>query len=327
MRVLKGLLITNRFLRTNKFVEHYEWLSAAAGDRNITLDLWDNGMIPIQYGEQGIKKIICQMKPYQFVIYWDKDVRLGRYLTTVCESLKIPVYNTVEAMAVCDDKSETYRVLQMWNDDPFHQEEPIPLLPTIVAPMTYANVGYTNLDFLEEMIRLLQFPMVLKECFGSFGQQVSLVLDREALQEQAKQLAGTPFLAQKYLRESHGHDVRLQVVGEQVVAAMHRFSVSGDFRANLTAGGEMEPYFPSENEQKLAVRTVQALGLDFAGVDLLFSQGTEGEADTVCEVNSNAHFRNIAECTGINVAEKIMDYILKKQGSCRETTCGTILPL
>ncbi|MDE6568184.1 MAG: RimK family alpha-L-glutamate ligase [Lachnospiraceae bacterium] len=306
----KGLLITNRFLRTNKFVEHYEWLSAAAHARGISLDLWDNASLPICYGEQLYSNLVEQMRPYQFILYWDKDVRFGRYLMSVCENLGIPIYNSVEAMAVCDDKSETYRVLQRWNEQAVHKQEQIPILPTVVAPMTYAGIGYTNLDFLQEIIHRLQFPMVIKECFGSFGQQVYLVSEEQSLQEWTRKLSGTPFLYQKYLHDSHGHDLRLQVVGDQVVAAMHRFSVDGDFRANLTNGGQMESYEPSERECTLAVRVVQALGLDFAGVDLLFSNGPDAEADVVCEVNSNAHFRNIAECTGVNVAEKIMEYII-----------------
>jgi gamma-F420-2:alpha-L-glutamate ligase len=46
-------------------------------------------------------------------------------------------------------------------------------------------------------------------------------------------------------------------------------------------------------------------------VDLLFEE-TGGVADIVCEVNSNAHFKNIHTCTGVNVAEKIMEYIRNK---------------
>lgn len=308
----RALLITNRFLRTDKFVEHYEWLSAAAKSKGISLDLWDNASVPVCYEEQAYSSLVEQIRPYQFILYWDKDVRLGRYLMPVCENLGIPIYNSVNAMAVCDDKSETYRILQLWNKQDIHKKQQIPLLPTVVAPMTYTNIGYTNLDFLQEVIHRLQFPIVIKECFGSFGQQVHLVSEEEDLREWTMKLAGTPFLYQQYLHNSHGHDLRLQVVGDQVVAAMHRFSVDGDFRANLTNGGQMESYEPSERECALAVRAVQALGLDFAGVDLLFSNGPDAEADVVCEVNSNAHFRNIAECTGVNVAEKIMEYIRKQ---------------
>lgn len=54
------------------------------------------------------------------------------------------------------------------------------------------------------------------------------------------------------------------------------------------------------------MRTARVLGLDFAGVDLLF---TGERADVVCEVNSNAHFKNIYICTGVNIAEFIMEHI------------------
>lgn len=31
----------------------------------------------------------------------------------------------------------------------------------------------------------------------------------------------------------------------------------------------------------------------------------------VCEVNSNAHFKNIQTCTGVAVADKIVEWIIK----------------
>lgn len=57
-----------------------------------------------------------------------------------------------------------------------------------------------------------------------------------------------------------------------------------------------------------ALDTADALGLCFGGIDLLFTES--GEAEVVCEVNSNAHFKNIYDCTGINVADKIIAYII-----------------
>lgn len=310
--MIRGLLITNRFLRTDKFVEHYAWLSAAAKAQGMSLDLWDNATFPIRYGEQVRQDLKERMKPYRFILYWDKDVRFGKYLMMVCGQMQIPVYNSVESMEACDDKSETYRILQLWNDGRRTEWEQIPLLPTVVAPMTYPGVGYTNLDFLDKVLEQLGLPLVIKACFGSFGQQVWLVDGEKELRSRTEQLAGVPFLYQEYLKKSHGHDVRMQVVGNQVVAAMHRFSETGDFRANLSNGARMEAYIPVKAERELALRTVQALGLDFAGVDLLFSHGPGTPADVVCEVNSNAHFRNISDCTGVNVAEKIMAYIAQK---------------
>lgn len=67
----------------------------------------------------------------------------------------------------------------------------------------------------------------------------------------------------------------------------------------------MEGYEPEETACLLAVQACQAAGCDFAGVDLLFQE----DGFLVCEVNSNAHFKNLYDCTGIDTADYIMEYI------------------
>lgn len=312
----QGVLVTNAFLKTHKFTEHYDWLKEAAKQYHIALSLLDNTdlLYPVG-GSEGhnimAKRVEKMIQSNAFVLYWDKDIPLGMLLQSQCGKYGVPVFNTVDAIGICDNKFETYQKLWEWNGR--HEEpEQIPMLPTIAAPMTYANVGYNDISFVGEVIRELGLPMVIKECYGSFGMQVYLARTEEEVCSYTMQLAGTPFLYQKYLEESKGRDVRLQVVGSQVVASMHRFSEKGDFRANITNGGSMEAYEPTAEECALAVRTVKALGLDFAGVDLLFGNGVGEEANVVCEVNSNAHFKNIYTCTGINVADCIMAYIREK---------------
>ena len=311
--MIRGVLVTNAFLRTQKFVTHYEWLKEAAKKRNMELSLCENAdfilELPIQNEcTDSMQKIEKELLSYDFVLYWDKDIRIGRLLEELCSQKRIPFYNPLTGIAVCDDKAETYLQLWKWNrahDD----EENIPILPTIIAPMTYGNIGYTDISFTKKVIQSLGLPLVIKECFGSFGMQVYLASTEEEVIAITKKLAGTPFLYQKFIQESLGKDVRLQVVGNQVVAAMCRTAQKGDFRANVSNGGSMEKYEPTKRECALAVRTANALGLTFAGVDLLFSKGTDKEADIVCEVNSNAHFENIHTCTGVNVAEAIIDEI------------------
>ena len=149
------------------------------------------------------------------------------------------------------------------------------------------------------------YPLIVKECFGSFGMQVYWCRDEAALTERVRSLGGAPFLFQKPVMESLGRDVRVNVVGDRAVAAMLRHSESGDFRSNLTIGGSMEPHALTRAEEALAVRAVQALGLDFAGVDLLFGR----DGPLLCEVNSNAHFATTLQCTGVNMAEEILRHI------------------
>ena len=107
--------------------------------------------------------------------------------------------------------------------------------------------------------------------------------------------------------------MRLQVVGDKVIAAMLRENKE-DFRANLTNGGSATDHTAAVKDsfKKMAVDACRVLGLDFAGVDILF--GEEGEP-ILCEVNSNAHFKNLYDCTGINAAEEILKYIISdRQG-------------
>lgn len=71
----------------------------------------------------------------------------------------------------------------------------------------------------------------------------------------------------------------------------------------------MKEYTPNDAQIELAVKVCDTLGLDFAGVDILFG---ENEEPVFCEVNSNAHFKNIYDCTGVNVAEYIIRHIVEK---------------
>ena len=56
----------------------------------------------------------------------------------------------------------------------------------------------------------------------------------------------------------------------------------------------------------MAVGAARKLGLDFAGVDILFG---EGDAPILCEVNSNAQFRGLAEATGTDITDALFEHI------------------
>lgn len=289
-------LIVNEFLTSGKFSEINQWLLIAAGKRAIGIEIFTNAEC------LALIDTITMEGPFHpkrslpdFILFWDKDIRLAKYF----ETLGVPIFNSAQAIENCDDKRLTHILLRKTG---------IPMPKTILAPFTYANIGYKNLNFLLEMEQELSFPMVLKEAYGSFGEQVYLIHSHEELVAKVQEINPKPFLLQEFITLHAGSDVRLQVVGDKVVACMLRYSVTGDFRANITMGGQMEPYTPSKEQVEMALKAAHALSLDFCGVDLLFG---DQEEPILCEVNSNAHFKNIYDCTGINVAEAIMDYILE----------------
>ena len=281
----RAWIIINEFLNTSKFSEITHYLLVAAGMRGIRLNVFTNA-------EVMIGAPLPEEKP-DFVLFWDKDILLAQYL----ESLGIPVFNSSKAIALCDDKRLTYLSLK---------NSGIPMPKTLIAPFTYDNIGYNSYDFLDKVEAELAYPMVVKEAFGSFGMQVYLVQNHEEMLAKLQEISPKPVVFQEFLSEFQGTDIRLQVVGDEVVAAMLRYSVNGDFRANVTIGGKMQKYTPTKEQCDIAIQAVKELGLDFAGVDLLFGPD---ERPVLCEVNSNAHFKTIFDCTGINVADKIICYV------------------
>ncbi len=287
---MTGWLVVNGFLDTIKFKELYEMFQQSADKFGTSLELKRNDEILVD-----IVPDLNIDKP-DFVLFWDKDIKLARYL----EKLGIRVFNSSKSIAICDDKSLTH--LELMNKG-------IKMPRTIIAPMTYSNIGYTNYDFLDKVKDKLDFPIVVKEVFGSFGMQVYIANNKDDLENIVRDHGNSPLIFQEYIETSKGRDIRLQTVGNQVVAAMYRYNETGDFRANISNGGKMKGYNPTKEQKNLALKAANALGLDFAGVDLLFGKDDE---PIICEVNSNAHFKNITEATGISVSDKIIEYIIEK---------------
>lgn len=286
---MRGWIIVNGFLYTNKFSEITQMFTEAADRQRVILDVKSNTEI-----YTGIFEIDRSVKKPDFVLFWDKDIILARYL----ELAGIPVFNSSSAIEICDDKRKAYTAF-------LKAGLPIPL--TISAPMTYENIGFSSLKFVKPIIQKLGYPVILKEAFGSFGDQVYKVDDPKTLKRMLLELQKTPFLFQKYISTSHGQDVRVQVVGGKVIASMRRFS-DKDFRANITYGGSKEKFEPDEKARALAIAACKAVGCDFGGVDLLFAE----KGFVVCEVNSNAHFKNLYDCTRVNAADAVMEYIVAK---------------
>ncbi|MCR5737202.1 MAG: RimK family alpha-L-glutamate ligase [Eubacterium sp.] len=288
----QGWLIVNGFLQSEKFEEIYRWLIDAAAKQGMALQKLTNdqltSILPISSG-----KTDWRVKP-DFVLFWDKDVRLAQML----EAEGFCVLNSAAAIETCDDKALTY--IRLKNTE-------IQMPKTFIAPMTFFK-EYPDHAFLMQVENSLGYPMVIKESKGSFGEQVYLIQNHEEAVKKIQEIGHHEFIMQEYIETSKGRDIRINVVGNQVVTAMERTN-ENDFRANITNGGSMKSYMPTEEESALAVKVCQYLGLDFAGVDILFGKDHE---PLLCEVNSNAHFKNIYDCTGVNVADAIMHYIASK---------------
>ncbi len=279
VNAMKGYLVVNGFLNNSKFNEIYSRFEKAFNDRGHTLRVYSN--TEILNGN-------LKLKP-DFVLFWDKDIILAKQL----EAQGIRLFNSANSIEICDNKALTY----------LHLKDKIAMPKTVVAPMTYRNIGYCKFDFIDNID--IDYPIVIKECCGSFGQQVYLANTKADVLNILKN-TNEPVIFQEFIKESCGKDIRINMVGDCAVASMMRYN-DKDFRANITNGGSMKKYEPTAEEINMAKRVCRELKLDFGGVDILFGKN----GPVFCEVNSNAHFKNIFDCTGINVADKIAEYIEK----------------
>ncbi|WP_254271211.1 RimK family alpha-L-glutamate ligase [Haloarcula marina] len=108
------------------------------------------------------------------------------------------------------------------------------------------------------------------------------------------------------------HDLRVYVVGDQVVAAMNRYAPEGEWRTNVALGGEVEDMtgrLPDQVRQ-MALDSADAVGLDYAGVDIV--QGEDGYY--VLEVNPTAGFRGLFKASGISPAPYIVQLAVERAG-------------
>lgn len=288
---MNGWIIYNGNLPGNKFLDLAEMLQLAAIQKKHDVQIYKNNDL-LSVLDQSQLKLLSNnnLALPDYVIFTDKDIYLARQL----ELLGIPVFNSAESIAISDDKIATYQQLAA---------NRLPIPRTIIAPKVFTSHKESSLN-VDAVIEELKLPLIVKESFGSFGEQVYLIHTKEALVKKMDILHGKAYIFQEFIHTSYGKDLRLQVVGDKVVAAMMRTS-EDDFRANITSGGKMKPYQPTKEEKELAIAGTKAIGADFAGVDLLFGE----DGPLICEINSNAHIRNIYDCTSINAADFMIDYI------------------
>lgn len=163
--------------------------------------------------------------------------------------------------------------------------------------------------------RELGFPLIVKTLKGTRGAGVLKCEDRSQFEDLAGLLesaeAQADFILQRYIRASHGRDVRVLVVGGRVVAAMERRSLTGGFKSNVSLGGVGVAYNPPPDMAELAVQAADVLDLDVTGVDILFDE----EGYRICEANSAPGFQGLERASGLDVPTAILEWISATQGA------------
>ena len=288
--------------------------------KNPIEESWETNKLVEEFNKQGIE--VRVVNPNDVDIFVDRDDRKSiivggkpRWLpdfviprtgsgTTYfikaiirhLERLGVTLINGSNAIDTVKDKLYTQQILAESN-------LPVPKTLLLKHPI--------NLEWVENH---LTFPVIIKTLSGSFGAGVFLAENKKQLKQLVKMAEitneGYDIILQEFIEDSYGKDLRVLVINGKVIGCMMRQAVDDDFRANITRGGEGIPYQITEDIEWLGGESARLLGLDIAGVDLLFSNGSY----KICEVNSSPGFEGMDKFTHTNIAEDIVHYVKYKMG-------------
>lgn len=154
-----------------------------------------------------------------------------------------------------------------------------------------------------------KFPIVIKLLSGSKGVGVFIVESQKSListlQVMWKIDANAELLMQEYIESDF--DIRVHVLGDQVIAAMKRYVIKDDFRSNYSLGSDIESIDLSKETKEICIKAAKAVGAIWAGVDLILSK--EEKKPYFLEINSSPGTYGIEKATREDIVTKVMDYI------------------
>lgn len=218
--------------------------------------------------------------------------------------LGVPVYNSPRAIEHSVDKSATSVRLHAAG------------IPT---PPTWATESPAEAERIVVREAAAGRAVVVKPLFGSQGKGLALAGwvngAYQALPPLATPLYGGMAYLQRYLPpvSEPGFDWRVLVIGGQAVGAMRR--VSRHWVHNIAQGAraERQPLTPELAE--LAERATAALGLDYAGVDLMAARlGPQGPTDLqVLEVNGVAAWQGLQQVMDQPLAPLIVNDLIDRK--------------
>lgn len=169
------------------------------------------------------------------------------------------------------------------------------------------TIQYISKNTILENISDFSYPIIVKSPIGRKGVGIYKVKSEQELMSLLnKAQEAFPYLFQEFL--PNDGDIRVLVVGYKAIGAMKRFIVPGDFRSNISQGAKAEKYVMTEDVKKIAEAAAIATKTEFAGVDLIESEGEF----YVIEVNRAPQFRGFRKYVRLDPSPFVIDYLEKK---------------
>lgn len=219
--------------------------------------------------------------------------------------LGVPVYNDARAIERSVDKSMTSLLLHA---------------ARIPTPPTWATESLAQAQRIAMREGAAGHALVLKPLFGSQGKGLQLVGHVDGVHHALPQL-DTAYGSLAYLQRfvapltTLGFDWRVLVVGGHAITAMRR--VSAHWVHNVAQGGRCEAAELTPELVQRAEGAALALGMDYAGVDLMptlpEAVSATQQGIQVIEVNGVAAWQGLQRTTDFNIARAIVDDLLDRK--------------
>ncbi|MGI0020142.1 MAG: lysine biosynthesis protein LysX [Nitrososphaera sp.] len=153
------------------------------------------------------------------------------------------------------------------------------------------------------------YPAVIKPVVGSWGRMIGLLREKDAARAVIEDREHMFPLYHVYYFEEFvqrpPRDIRAIVVGDNVVAAIYRYSGDGEWKTNMALGGRAEVCPVTKDLEDICIKATKAVGGQIVGVDLMESNK---DGLMVHEVNNTTEFKNTVRVTGVDVPGIMVDY-------------------
>jgi len=242
-------------------------------------------------GQPGVETLDVVI-PRQGATVGDSCLALIRHLNL----MGIPLVNDLEAILLARNQFLTLMTLT---------ESKVPVPETV-----FVNSAEGMQEALD---KLGGYPVVVKQVSGRQGKGIHLVKNRRDKQQICRhnldQRKG--LLVQRFIPPKGRQDIRVLVIGGKTVAAMELVPREGDFRANFHLSCKSQPKDLLPEIEEAALKAAETVGLEIAGVDIIVDQH---DRISVIETNYSPGFKGLEAATGLDIAGRIVDYVVNKYG-------------
>ena len=169
------------------------------------------------------------------------------------------------------------------------------------VPTPYATVAFSKEAALESLEKT-GYPKVIKPTVGSWGRMISKLNDKDSAEgiiESRERMY--PIYHVHYLDEFVSRpprDIRAIMVGDEIVAAIYRYSADDSWKTNMALGGRAEPCKPTKEMEDICIKAKNAVQGQIVGVDLMESKE---KGLVVHEVNNTTEYKNTVRVCGVDI--------------------------